>query len=56
MFSLGGGAEKCLLQGQASLKNSKLPNGFWEKDFMGKIWGEGSRVCSFLLIGGEVTE
>lgn len=46
-----GGAEKCLLQGQASLKNSKLPNGFWGKDFMGEIWGEGSRVYSFLLIG-----
>ena len=38
------------------LKTHKLLDNFWEKDFMGEIWGEGSRVCSFLLIGGEVTE
>ena len=51
------GAEKGLLQGQARRmgplrsKNLKLLDGFWEKVFLGKIWGEGCRVYDFLLIG-----
>ena len=51
------GAEKGLLQGsskengQLMLKNLKLPDGLGGKVFKGKIWGEGCRVCDFLLIG-----
>ena len=33
------------------LKKPELPDGFQESIFIGKIWGEGSRVCDFLLIG-----
>ena len=51
------GAEKGLLQGPSKenewlvLKNNKLPDGFERRVFIGKIWGEGSRVCDFLLTG-----
>ena len=33
------------------LKNPELPDGFGGKNFIGKIWGEGHRVCDFPLIG-----
>ena len=51
------GAVKDLLQGQARRmgdscsKTPKLPDGFQGEVFIGKIWGEGYRVCDFLLIG-----
>ena len=39
------------------LKKPELPDGFGGKVFIGKIWGEGWRVCGFLwLAGGEVTK
>ena len=49
------GAEKGLLQGQVRRTGglcSKTPNSLLV--LTGKIWGEGCRVCDFLLIGGEV--
>ena len=33
------------------LKNLKLPDGFGGEVFIGKTWGEGGRVCDFLLTG-----
>ena len=37
--------------GWLMLKKPKLPNGVGGEVFIGKIWGEGCRVCGFLLIG-----
>ena len=37
--------------GWLMLKNPKLSDGFQGEVFIGKIWGEGFRVCDFLLIG-----
>ena len=50
------GAEKGLLQDQARRMGgscSKTLNslGFQGEAFIGKIWGEGCRVCDILLIG-----
>ena len=51
------GAQKGLLQGlskekgQLMLKRPKLPDSFGGRVFKDKIWGEGCRVCDFLLIG-----
>ena len=50
------GAEKGLLQGQArgmgSLCSKDLNSPMvFRKGFIGKIWGQGCRVCEFLLIG-----
>ena len=33
------------------LKNPELPEGCQGEVFIGKIWGEGCRVCDFLLMG-----
>ena len=33
------------------LKTPKLSDGFGGEVFIGKMWGEGCRVCDFLLIG-----
>ena len=30
-------------------KNPQLPDGFQGEVFIGKIWGEGCRMCDFLL-------
>ena len=54
------GAEQGLLQGQARRMgglHSKDLNSpiIFREEFISKIWGEGCRVCAFLLIsGGEV--
>ena len=45
--------EKVLLQGQARCSCSKIPNSpmvLGEKFLIGKIWGEGCKVCDFFLI------
>lgn len=50
-------AEKGLLRGPSEdygrlmLKRPELSNGFQARVFKGKFWGEGCRVCAFLLIG-----
>ena len=37
-------------------KTPKVPDGFQGEVFIGKSWGEGCKVCDFLLmVGGEVT-
>ena len=33
------------------LENPELLDGLGGEVFIGKIWGEGCRVCDFLLIG-----
>ena len=50
------GAEKGLLQGQARkmgelCSKTWTPQWFSGEVFIGKSWGEGCRVCDFLLIG-----
>ena len=35
----------------ARVKKPELPDGFQGVVFIEKIWGEGYRVCDFLLIG-----
>ena len=36
-------------------KHPELPDGFWEKVVIGKIWGEGCRCVTFFWsVGGEV--
>ena len=37
--------------GRLVLKRPKLPDSFQGGVFKGNIWGEGCRVCDFLLIG-----
>ena len=38
-------------KGWLILKRPELPDGFQGRVFKGNIWGEGRRVCDFLLIG-----
>ena len=38
-------------KGQLVLKKLELSNDFQGELFIGKVWGEGCRVCNFLLIG-----
>ena len=38
-------------KGWLRLKNLELPSGFQRRVFTGKFWGDGCRVCDFILIG-----
>ena len=55
-ITLAFGAEKGLLQDQARRMGGQCSKALsslmiWGEDFIGKIWGEGCRVCDFFLIG-----
>ena len=46
----------CKVNGQLVLKRPKFPDGFQGRVFIGKIWGEGCRVCNLpQIVGSEVT-
>ena len=54
-LEFGAERERCIAEpskenGWLVLKSPEHPNSF-QGVFIGKIWGEGCRVCDFLLIG-----